>query len=132
MKTMTETTQVVGFKTEEAHRKWKATKDENKRKELVDFEATVPYTWTRVELSDIVSDRDCLKDEGMVESILTKANVQRKSEARSQATRAWYKEVGDYRRPKGKTDEERAVSFLMSRGYTHEEAIQIIKRAKEA
>jgi len=132
MKTMTETTKVVGFKTEEAHRKWKAEKDEQKKKALIDFEATVPYTWTKVELSDIVEDEKCIKDKEMVNSILAKANVQRKSEARSSATRNWYKEVGDYRRPRGKTDEERAIDFLMSRGYTAEEAKAIIQRAKEA
>jgi hypothetical protein len=123
---MKDTTDLKGFKEKETYNKWKATRNET----LVDFSESIPYVWKALTTDDIISDPKAIKDKKILEDALKKCNVQRKSEARSSAAREWYKKVGDFRKSNTKSDEEKAVDFLISRGYSEEEAKIIINKAK--
>ena len=123
MKKHNEITKVIGFAKKESHLEWKRSKDES----LVDFKEDLPYTWEELEISDLVTDKKCIKDMDVFKAMIKKANVQRKSEARSAATRVWYQKIGDYRASKGLSLEEKAIKDLMKLGMSEAKARQVVK-----
>ena len=120
-----EKTKVLGFRTKEKHLEYKAAKQ--KDESMADFVEEIPYNWDRYEVSDLVSDESVIIDREMFDSMLAKANVQRKSEARSSATRVWYQKIGDYRASKGLSLEEKAIKDLMKLGMSEAKARQVVK-----
>jgi len=130
MITEKETTKVLGFKTKEKHLAYKSAKVKDET--MADMVETIPYTWERYETSDLVSNEDCIIDKELFKSMLAKANVQRKSEARSSATRVWYQRVGDYRASKGASLEDKAVRDLVKLGMSEAQARKIVKELANA
>jgi len=128
MKKHNEITKVIGFTKKESHLEWKRSKDEN----LIDFKEALPYTWEELETSDLIADENAIKDMDVFKAMLKKANVQRKSEARSSATRLWYSKVKDYRASSGMSLEEKALKDLMALGMSEEKARTVLKELTNA
>jgi len=128
MKKHNEITKVIGFAKKESHLEWKRSKDES----LVDFQEELPYTWEELEISDLVTDEKCIKDMDVFKAMVKKANVQRKSEARSAATRLWYSKVKDYRASSGMSLEDKALRDLMALGMSEEKARAVLKELTNA